>query len=140
MKRYRFFKLIFHIAYSCNLSCRGCLAISDVPREGVQPYEDVLETIQQWSQVLDPSWIQIFGGEPLMHPRIKDIVRDLRTYWPNARISLPTNGLLLNRIMDKEWAQEVSPLEVRVSLHKNNDEGRYFIPLVKKFKIGRAHV
>lgn len=133
MKRYRFFKLIFHITYSCNMSCKGCLAISDVQREGVQPYEEVLETIKQWSQVLDPQWIQIFGGEPLMHPRIKDIVTDLRTYWPEARISLPTNGLLLRRIMDPDWIESVVPMEVRVSLHRNDDEGRFFKPLIKDF-------
>lgn len=133
MKRYEFFKLIFHIAYSCNMSCKGCLAVSDIPREGVQPYEDVLETIKEWSKVLDPRWIQIFGGEPLMHPRIKDIVKDLRTYWPNARISLPTNGLLLRRIMDPEWLDSVTPLELRVSLHRNDDAGRFFKPLIKEF-------
>ena len=133
MKRYRFFKLIFHITYSCNMSCKGCLAVSDIPREGVQPYEEVLETIKQWSQVLDPHWIQIFGGETLMHPRIKDIVKDLRTHWPDARISLPTNGLLLRRIMDPEWIESVVPMEVRVSLHRNDDEGRFFKPLIKDF-------
>jgi hypothetical protein len=133
MKRYRIFKLIFHVAYSCNMSCKGCLAISDVPREGVQDYDDILETIRNWAPVLDPSWIMIFGGEPLLHPRIKDIITELRRHWPNAGISLPTNGLLLRKIMDRDWLESVKPIEVRVSLHRNDNEGRFFKPLIAEF-------
>jgi organic radical activating enzyme len=115
------------------MSCKGCVTLSDIPRDGVQDYDEVVQSIQEWSQVLDPDWIVIFGGEPLMHPQIKDITRQVRKHWPNARISIPTNGLLLRRIMDTEWLAEVQPVEVRVSLHKDDKEGRFFKGLISDF-------
>ena len=133
MKRYQFFKMLLQVSYSCNMSCKGCVTVSDIPRDGVQPFDDVLETIEEWSKVLEPEWVMIFGGEPLMHPRIKDIAREVRKHWPNTRISIPTNGLLLRNIMDTEWVEEVQPLEIRVSLHKDDAEGRFFKRLISEF-------
>jgi hypothetical protein len=105
---------------------------SEIPREGVQPYDEIVETIQNWSPVLNPHLILIFGGEPLLHPRIKDIVREIRKGWPNARISLPTNGLLLKNIIDKEWLDEVAPIEIRISMHKDSDQMAFVKPWVKE--------
>lgn len=115
------------------MSCKGCVTVSDIPRDGVQDYDEVVQSIEEWSKVLEPEWVMIFGGEPLMHPRIKDITRQVRKHWPNARISIPTNGLLLRRIMDTDWIAEVQPLEVRVSLHKDDKEGRFFKGLISDF-------
>lgn len=124
---------MLQVVYSCNMSCKGCVTVSDIPRDGVQPFDDVVETIEKWSRVLDPQWVMIFGGEPLMHPQIKDIARQVRKHWPNCNISIPTNGLLLRNVMDVDWVAEVQPLEIRVSLHKDDSEGRFFKGLVSDF-------
>ena len=39
----------------------------------------------------------------MLHPRIVDVMRTTRSYLPNRRVSLCTNGLLLRRIDDAFW-------------------------------------
>ena len=133
MKRYSVYRVTLHVAYSCNMSCHGCVTLSDRPREGVADYEDLIQGMQQWSKVLDPQWVIIFGGEPLMHPRIKDILRQVRQCWPLAKISICTNALLLRKIIDSQLMRDIAPVELRVSLHKDNDEGRFFKSLIADF-------
>ena len=122
-----------HVAYSCNMSCRGCVTVSDIPRDGVADFDDIVDSIAQWSQVLDPDWVVLFGGEPLMHPQIKELVLEVRRQWPNAKICIPTNALLLKKLFDKQWLEAVQPLEIRVALHKDNEEGRFFKQLIADF-------
>ena len=131
MKRYKIFKLVSYVAYSCNMSCKGCLAISDIPRNGVPDFEMTMQSIRDWSQVLDPDWVVPLGGEPLLNPRIKEILLEMRRCWPKAKISFCTNGLLLRRIIDKDFLEQVKPIEIRISLHKQNEEGKFFKDIVK---------
>jgi len=132
MKRYKIFKLIFNVAYSCNMSCDGCVSISNIPRKGVPDFEDTMRSIQAWSQILDTDWVIPFGGEPLLHPRIEELLLEMRRCWPNAKISICTNGLLLRKLINKDLLEKIKPVEVRVSLHKNDDQGKFFKPLVKE--------
>lgn len=130
---YRVFKMAFQLAYSCNMSCRGCLTISDEPRDGVENTQQAMLSMQEWSQVLDPDWITLNGGEPLMHPDIKLLAQQARLCWPRASICIMTNGLLLRKIMDRDWLESIKPVEIRVSLHRNDDSGRFFKPLLREF-------
>jgi hypothetical protein len=114
------------------MSCDGCLSISNIPRKGVPNFDETIESIRAWSQVLDTDWIVPFGGEPLLHPRINDILIEIRKCWPNARISFCTNGLLLKKLLNKNLLEQIKPIEIRVSLHKNDDQGKFFKPLVKE--------
>jgi organic radical activating enzyme len=115
------------------MSCDGCVTISNIPREGVQPLQDVLDTIEQWGDVLDPQWVVLFGGEPLLHPHIKEILLAVRQKWPNAGISLPTNALLLRKIIDQDFITQLGKFELRVSLHKNDNDGKFFKSLMTEY-------
>ena len=66
-------RLDINIAYACNLACKGCLSLSDFDRKGVMPYDDIIESIDTWKSKLHPEVTSIFGGEPLLHPRIYDV-------------------------------------------------------------------
>ncbi len=68
-----------------------------------------------------------------MHPRIKELVLEVRRHWPNTKICIPTNALLLKKLFDKQWLEAVQPLEIRVALHKDNKEGRFFKQLIADF-------
>ena len=41
--------------------------------------------------------IGIMGGEPLLHPHLKDILVNARSFFPGTILQLVTNGLLLLR-------------------------------------------
>ena len=115
------------------MSCSGCVTLNDQPRKGVEPFDQLVASMEKWSRVLDPKWILVFGGEPLMHPRYKDICREIRRLWPNVRISIPTNALLLNNAADAQWLEEIKPVEIRVSYHRKDSGEHWFKHNIKHF-------
>ncbi len=109
------------IAYSCNLACQGCISISDQPRDGIEPYENIVQQIDQWKSVVCPTLIVIFGGEPCLHPKLIEICKHVRTAWPNAVIRLITNGYLLDNFDADCWF-ELGKFEMQVSIHRKDHE------------------
>ena len=109
------------IAYSCNISCAGCISLSDFKRDGVAPYSDIVNWVNYWSQYIEPEVVTLFGGEPLLHPRILDICQLVRSKWSTSTIRLITNGYLLDRVDYKEWFN-YGPFEMQVSIHRADHE------------------
>ena len=63
-------RLDFNIAYACNLSCKGCISLSNFDRKGVEPLDSLLYQIDQWKKLITPKVLTLFGGEPLLHPKL----------------------------------------------------------------------
>lgn len=79
---------------TCNLNCKHCY-IPSQQKLFILSYDNILKTLK----MIDKEWgktvgISLTGGEPLMHPNFKDIVKVLEHY--GFRWSLATNGLLLD--------------------------------------------
>ena len=119
--KHRIKRLDFNVAYACNLACKGCISLSDFDRRGVESLRDIEEQCDTWSRILDPSMISIFGGEPLMHPRIQKVLDAIRNAWPNALIRLITNGYLLRRHDPNSWFN-FGPMEMQVTIHRHDHE------------------
>ena len=74
-------RLDLNIAYACNLSCKGCISLSDFARPGVETVESIDTQCREWSKRIAPDVVTLFGGEPLLHPRIHDVIIVIRKYW-----------------------------------------------------------
>lgn len=109
------------IAYSCNVSCRGCISVSDINREGIEPLANIDSWIRHWSQYLEPKVVAVFGGEPLLHPNVLEVCRLIRTHWPACRIRLITNGYLFDNFFPGAWF-DFEPMEIQVSIHRADHE------------------
>jgi hypothetical protein len=107
------------VAYSCNVSCKGCISLSDFPRNGVEKFEDLEKSINYWSNYIQPSVISIFGGEPLLHPKLLQILKKVRESWPNSTVRLITNGYLFDRYDPLSW-YDIGNLEIQVSMHRKD--------------------
>lgn len=118
---YQIDRLDFNIAYACNLACKGCISLSDFDRKGVEAYDSLKHQIDTWSKILSPAVITLFGGEPLLHPRLHDIIIYVRSSWPDAVIRLITNGYLLRKQDPKKWF-DYKPFEIQVSIHRKDHE------------------
>jgi organic radical activating enzyme len=119
--KYRIKRLDFNVAYACNLACKGCISLSDFDRRGVEPLQDIKEQCKTWSKILEPAVVSIFGGEPLLHPRLKQVLDLIRKSWPKALIRVITNGYLLRRYDPEMWFT-FGPLEMQVSVHRQDHE------------------
>ncbi len=114
-------RLDLNIAYACNLACKGCLSLSDFDRKGVMPFDDIVESIDTWKSKLYPDIVSIFGGEPLLHPKLYDIFAEVRKAWPDTTIRLITNGYLLNKKKVGNFFEH-APFEMQVSIHRLDHE------------------
>ena len=114
-------RLDLNIAYACNLACKGCLSLSDFDRKGIMPFEDVVQSIDTWKDKITPDVLTMFGGEPLLHPKLFDIIKYVKTVWPDVTIRLITNGYLLSRRDPTVWF-DFAPFEIQVSVHRLDHE------------------
>ncbi len=88
------------IIRSCQLKCDGCCTFSHHNEiNGLYEAEDYEEQLALWSKYIDPKRINIFGGEPLLHPRFINWFRLIKKYWPDqSRIWVNTNGYQIDKL------------------------------------------
>ena len=106
---HRIKRLDFNVAYACNLSCKGCISLSDFDRRGVESLGDIQQQCATWSKIIDPS------------VRIQKVLKAIREAWPNAVLRLITNGYLLRRHDPETWFN-FGPMEMQVSIHRKDHE------------------
>jgi organic radical activating enzyme len=101
--RLRTRSLEVHIVDHCNLRCWGCCSLSPLlpPREIVP--EDLERDLTLARRALWPATFKLVGGEPLLHPRLLDCLRIARSSAIAERVSVTTNGHLLDRLADEFW-------------------------------------
>ena len=85
------------------------------------PYDDIVESINTWKSKVYPKTTSIFGGEPLLHPRLTDIFGEVKKAWPDTTIRLITNGYLLNKMKMGNFFEH-TPFEMQVSVHRLDHE------------------
>lgn len=84
------------ISKTCNLSCHGCLTFSDHRLvKGIYRYNEA--QLAFWSQHINPAFINMFGGEPLINPDLELWLKGCKQYFPNSILNVQTNGALLNQ-------------------------------------------
>jgi organic radical activating enzyme len=114
-------RLDINVAYACNISCAGCISLSNFSRKGVAKLNEIASWIDHWHQYLNINTIVLFGGEPLVNPDIIEICQLIRKYYPTSVLRLITNGYLLDRIDPNEWFKFM-PFEIQVSVHRLDHE------------------
>lgn len=100
-------KLTFEVdlAGHCNMHCRGCAHFSPLCEESLADFDEVERSFARLAKLFDSEveYIHLLGGEPLLHPRIKDFVISARQHFPKGRIEVVTNGLLLPKQQESFW-------------------------------------
>lgn len=116
-------RLDFNIAYACNLACKGCISLSDHPRKGVESVDSIQQQLDTWCTRITPQVVTVFGGEPLLHPRIHSVIERIKLAWPQCTVRLITNGYLLAKHDASSWF-DYEPFEMQVSIHRKDHEDR----------------
>jgi organic radical activating enzyme len=95
--------------------------LSDFDRDGVARFEEIQCWVDYWKQHIQPGIVTLFGGEPLLHPRVKEIVFLIRNAWPHSKIRLITNGYLLDKFEPDFW-HTIDQFEMQISIHRTDHE------------------
>jgi hypothetical protein len=132
--RVRIFQVECAITHGCNLKCEQCSFMCGY-RRGIVPAKDVILWFDTWSKKINPRTFLILGGEPLLHPDLAEIILAAGRCWPQARIKVVSNGLLIPKVADKVFdALFKVGGSIEVSLHFNTSGYR------QKFQDGLARL
>lgn len=88
----------FHLSEHCNLKCVECCNISPFNKSKFMSTEDVEEICIFLENNLNPEVIKLSGGEPLLHPELNKIVQIIKSYFPETKLRITSNGLLSNKL------------------------------------------
>ena len=104
----------FSAADHCNIRCAGCSHMSPFLRPRLPLEIELTRDMNRLATAMFADEIKILGGEPLLNPRIVEILKAAKASGVAARVVLTTNGLLLHTMPTEFWA---SVDEVRLSLY-----------------------
>ena len=101
---YRLNTLYFYLTEGCNLACRHCW-IAPKFQGGGKSYPalsvELFESILQQAKLLGLTGVKLTGGEPLLHPHIRELLGIVRR--EDLGLTVETNGVLCT----PELAQEL---------------------------------
>lgn len=111
----------FYITNHCNITCKNCNRFNNHKISGSANWEAYRDIYKEWSKLLDIKNIAILGGEPLLHPKLDNIVTDVRSWWPASNIEITTNGLLVKQLKPNvKQAIIDNNISIYVSIHKES--------------------
>ena len=107
--------LEFHVEDQCNLNCSACEHYAPLVKESRQPdFKKFSRDLKQLKKYIDEiTVIRILGGEPLMNAHIGDYVLLVKEEYPNSKLRIVTNGLLLGGLSE-EILQLIRDNDVRI--------------------------
>ena len=96
--------IYLHIIEQCNLNCAYCDNFSPLAKDNwyisIEQFENNIKRLKFFFNNI--SFINIGGGESLLHPYIIEFCYILRNYYPYSNINILTNGLLLEKEYDNK--------------------------------------
>lgn len=98
--------MVLNILDHCNLKCKGCDHFACIADPYFVEYEKIHQDLNRLSEIFHGDYITkigVMGGEPLLHPDLLKILKDVRNHFPHTIIRLTTNGLLLLKQEDVFW-------------------------------------
>lgn len=106
----------------CNLTCQGCSSASDIVKDTQSDptMESIFTSIENLAKYVEPESVDLMGGELLLYwDRVEQIVPKIREHFPNTRIGMVTNGLLLDKYKDRLLAlcEKYHPCDVDITDH-----------------------
>ncbi len=130
-RKYTLNQIYFYLTEGCNLRCRHCW-IAPKYQSGDKSYAslelDLFRSIIQHAKPLGLHTVKLTGGEPTLHPRIREILEVVRS--EDLRLTMETNGTLCTPELVQEIAAGKNPF-VSVSLDGADAEAHEWVRGVK---------
>ena len=93
------------VCTACQLRCVGCTnGMGVVPME-VWPAHDVIADAERAAEFMHAGVVCLLGGEPTSHPRLVEIMCEVRSSGLGDRIQVLTNGMRLHRMSTAFWVE-----------------------------------
>lgn len=97
-------KLEFHVCDHCNLNCKGCSHFAPIYDESFANIVSFEQDVYQLSRIFDNILrFRLMGGEPFLNKELPLFINAVRKFFPNSRIEIVTNGLVLEKVDESIW-------------------------------------
>jgi len=120
----------FYITETCNLVCSGCNRFNNLGLKKHEDWDKNKEHYRKFARFVEVKSAEIIGGEPLQHPHIIKIIKDVRNFYPNSSINIWTNGLLLDKIPNLKDAILQNDIKLEIAVHNK----KFRMPILRKIK------
>jgi hypothetical protein len=108
-----------NLTHLCNINCKHCNQVinrSQYKYLTIKQYHSIIQALRK----INFNAIGLSGGEPLLHPDINWLILNIKKVFPEKDLLLVTNGLLMNRLGEKEMD---CFSQISISWYKNiNDD------------------
>lgn len=118
----RISRLELHVTHACNLACESCTHYSNHGHKGDLPLADAEAWLSAWGARVGADHFVLLGGEPTLHPDLGAFVPLVRMHFPDALISIITNGFFLARHPDLgRILAEDGNARIELSVHSDDE-------------------
>ena len=96
----------FNLTDHCNLNCKGCSHYSPLAPAEFESLHELENSMRRVAMARNAEMIKdvyLIGGETLLYPKLTEAMRMARKYFPWAKISIFTNGLLIPKMDNEFW-------------------------------------
>jgi organic radical activating enzyme len=132
-------RLEMHVTHSCNLSCESCCHYSNHKHNGHIDVSEAETWMSAWRGRFIVNEFILLGGEPTINSELVKFIPLVRKYWPEAKLTIVTNGFFLNRHPDLPQAlADYGNAQIALSVHHDSSMYRIrlqpILDLIKKWK------
>src|SRR5262245_60044112 len=114
-----------NVTAHCNLACYGCDHASPVHPEEYLSVEEFAKDLAALAPVYHVFEFLLTGGEPLLHPRLLDVIDTIRASGVTEKITLMTNGVLLHKAPEQLWSKiDKVGVSIYPGVKRTLDEGQ----------------
>ena len=110
-------RMAVHIISACNMGCKYCYSDRTIEPLSIERW---LALVDEGIRSLGIDFVQVLGGEPLLHERLHWFLEELSRR--RVRVALNTNGLLL----DRGWLARLRPYRRRLMIFVSFDCPEHF--------------
>ena len=110
LEKYPLQTLYFYLTGDCNLACRHCWISPDYQRTAVSHSGldyDLFKSIIAEAEPLGLTSVKLTGGEPLIHPRIGDILSFIQG--EDLGLTIESNGIALTPALALQISESKNP-------------------------------
>lgn len=99
-----------HILEQCNYKCKYCFAHYE--SKNILSINDWIEIIDNICNSISVKRFNIAGGEPLLYPRIDELIEYIKS--KNIEVSIITNGILLSEYFIEKHSKNLDTIGISV--------------------------
>ncbi len=103
--------LEIHVSNHCNRSCKSCSHLSPLEEVSFIDIDGISRTLKILGKYLHCEVIRLLGGEPTLNRSLDIVVQRVKEIGISDKISIPTNGTMLNNISD-EIINNINVIEI----------------------------